>query len=224
MAEAYERNGVILAAAVGIVGMTFGVLAITAGLSAWQAQAMSLLVFTGASQFAAVGVIDGGGSAISAVGSALLLAARNGIYGLRMAQILPARFAARYASAQLVIDESTGMALAQDEPQHQRRAFFIVGFGVFVSWNIGTLIGTALGQAIGDPDVYGLDAAFPASLVALIAPHVAKAPGRVAALVGAGIALLAVPLTPAGLPVLLAVGGVAAGLLVARRQPRQADE
>jgi 4-azaleucine resistance transporter AzlC len=203
----HRRDSVVLAAAVGVFGITFGVLATTSGLTVAQASAMSLLVFTGASQFAAVGVIGAGGEPVSAVGSALLLAARNGAYALTLDRVLPSKTSARVVAAQLVIDESTGMALAQQSRSDQREAFWITGLGVFVFWNLGTILGAISGEAIGDPKTWGLDAAFPAGFMTFVIPHVRERPGLVAALVGGGIAVLAVPLVPAGAPVLLSVLG-----------------
>lgn len=203
---------IVLGIAVGIFGISFGVLAVAAGLTAAQACAMSLLVFTGASQFAAVGVIDAGGSTPAALGSALLLGARNAAYGLTMSKILRGRLPTKLLAAQLVIDESTAMSTAQPDPIDQRRAFWWAGASVFVFWNLGTLLGALGGDAIGDPERYGLDAAFPAGFVALVVPHLKSFEGRVAAAMGVAIALLLVPVAPAGLPVLAASVAVLVGL------------
>ncbi|MEM7095056.1 MAG: AzlC family ABC transporter permease [Actinomycetota bacterium] len=212
-----RRNSIALGIAVGLIGVPFGVLAATAGLSAPKAIAMSMLVFTGASQFAAVGVIDSGGSPLSAVGSAMLLAARNGLYGMRLSTLLRRAGWRRVPGAQFVIDESTAMSLAQEGEAQQYEAFWWTGAAVFVSWNLGTFLGVLLGDIVGDPEVYGLDAAFPASFVALLGPLVPDVPARVAAIVAAAIALVAVPFTPAGLPILLAAFAVVPGLLARRR-------
>lgn len=210
----YVRDGIVLGAAVGLFGVTFGVLATTAGLSVAQACAMSLLVFTGASQFAAVGVVGAGGSPASALASALLLASRNGIYGLALHRQLRGRLLRRLGAAHLVIDESTAMALGQTDPVDGERAFWVAGLSVFVFWNLGTLAGAMGGTALGDPETWGLDAAFPAGFIVLAAPHVRSVDGRVAAIAGAVIALVAVPLLPAGAPIVVASlgAGVALGL------------
>lgn len=210
----YVRDGIVLGAAVGLFGVTFGVLATTAGLSVAQACAMSLLVFTGASQFAAVGVVGAGGSPASALASALLLASRNGIYGLALHRHLRGRLLRRLGAAHLVIDESTAMALGQPDPVDGERAFWVAGLSVFVFWNLGTLAGAMGGTALGDPETWGLDAAFPAGFIVLAAPHVRSVDGRVAAIAGAVIALVAVPLLPAGAPIVVASlgAGVALGL------------
>jgi 4-azaleucine resistance transporter AzlC len=205
-------GSIVLGVAVGVFGVSFGVLAVAAGLSTAQACAMSLLVFTGASQFAAVGIIDTGGSTATALGSALLLGARNAAYGLTMSKILRGRLPTRLLAAQLVIDESTAMGTAQPEPDDQRRAFWWAGASVFVFWNLGTLLGALGGDAIGDPERFGLDAAFPAGFVALVVPHLRTLEGRVAAGMGVAIALILVPFAPAGLPVLAASAAVLLGL------------
>lgn len=216
----HRRDGLVLGAAVGIVGVTFGVLASTAGLSLLQSMAMSALVFTGASQFAAVGVIDSGGSPLSAVGSALLLAARNGLYGMRLAPLLRRLGWRRVPSSQFVIDETTALAIAQDDDEASYEAFWWTAISLYTFWNLGTIVGVQIGDVIGSPQTWGIDAVFPASFVALLGPHLASAPGRVAGLVGAAIAIVAVPLTPAGAPILLAALAVVPALLVSRRLAR----
>jgi 4-azaleucine resistance transporter AzlC len=213
-----RRDALAIGFGVGVFGLTFGVLAVSAGLSPLQAQAMSLLVFTGASQFAAVGVVDSGGTTAAALASALLLAARNGLYGLALSGTVKGGRLRRLLSAQLVIDESAAMASAQTDPERAQQAFYLTGLSVFVFWNLGTLIGAIGGNAIGDPETYGLDAAFPAGFVALMAPHLRKRPGLVAALVGGAVAIVAVPLLPAGAPILAASLGVIPAFVVLRRE------
>lgn len=208
----YVRDGIVLGAAVGLFGVTFGVLATTAGITVAQACLMSLLVFTGASQFAVVGVLGAGGSPASALASALLLASRNGIYGLALHQTLRGRLLRRLGAAHLVIDESTAMALGQSDPDDAEAAFWVAGLSVFVFWNLGTLAGALGGTALGDPEAWGLDAAFPAGFIVLAAPHVRSTDGRVAAVAGAVIALVAVPLLPAGSPIVLASLGAVVAL------------
>jgi 4-azaleucine resistance transporter AzlC len=218
-----RRDAWVLAAAVGVFGVSFGVLATTAGLSVAQACVMSLAVFTGASQFAAVGVLATGGSLASAFGSALLLAARNAAYGVALAPTFGAghRLGKRLLAAQLVIDESTAMATAQPGRRARQQAFWTTGIAVFVCWNIGTALGATAGDAIGDPEALGLDAAFPAGFVALAVPHLRTAAGRVAAVGGAAIALVLVPLAPAGVPIVAAAGAVLPGLLFLPRHRPQ---
>lgn len=211
------RDAAAIGLAVGVFGVAFGVFAVATGLSVAQAMAMSVLVFTGASQFAAVGVIDAGGTATAAVGSAVLLAARNGLYGLTLHRTVTGGPLRRLLGAQLVIDESAAMATAQADPDRARRAFWLTGLAVYVSWNAGTAVGALAGTAIGDPEALGLDAAFPAGFVALMAPHLRRRPGLVAALAGGAIAVVAIPLVPAGAPILLASLGVVPAYLVWQR-------
>lgn len=206
--------------AVGLYGISFGVLAVAAGLSTAQACVMSMLVFTGASQFAFVGVIAGGGGALAAMGPAVMLALRNAAYGLSVAPILPARLRDRAMLSQLVIDETTAMARAEDEPQQARRAFIATGISVWLCWNAGTLTGALLGGVLGDPRALGLDAMFPAAFLALLAPQLRRPGAPTAAVAGALIAVALVPFAPAGVPVIAALLGLVPGLLVARRAAR----
>jgi 4-azaleucine resistance transporter AzlC len=202
--------------AVGVYGVSFGVLAVASGLSPAQACVMSMLVFTGASQFAFVGVLAGGGSAIAAMGPAVMLAVRNAAYGLSLTSILPARLRDRAIAAHLVIDETTAMARAQSDPEAARQAFLATGVSVWVFWNAGTLAGALVGGGIGNPATYGLDAMFPAAFLALLAPQLRRPGAPVAAVAGALIALTLVPFAPAGVPVIAALAGVVPGVLVAR--------
>ena len=201
----------LLGVAVGIFAITFGVGAVAAGASVAQACAMSLLVFTGASQFSAVSVVAAGGSTWSALGGAMVLAARNGVYGLTMARRLDGSLGRRLVAAQLTLDETTVMATAQTDPRHQRVAFWVTGISLYVLWNLGTLIGALAGSAI-DPETYGLDAAFPAAYVAMVAPHLRRPEGRLAAAIAAVICLALVPVLPVGLPILCASLAVLVGL------------
>ncbi len=219
------RAGVLIGVAVGLVGVTFGVLARAADLSVAQACVMSLLVFTGASQFAVVGVISSGGSALAAFGAAVLLAARNTLYGPVVGNAVRGPLWSRLAQSQLVIDESAGLAAAQPDARSARRGFLAAGVGVYVCWNLGTLLGALGGDVLGDTDRWGLDAAFPACFLALLAPHVRTRPGRAAAVLAAAIAVAATPLVPVGVPILLAcLAIVPAGVLRARREPLERED
>jgi 4-azaleucine resistance transporter AzlC len=202
--------------AVGVYGISFGVLAVAAGLSPAQACVMSMLVFTGASQFAFVGVLAAGGGALAAMGPAVMLAVRNAAYGLSLAPILPRRLRDRALLAQLVIDESTAMARAHEDPGAARRAFLATGVSVWLCWNLGTFVGALLGGGLGDPRTLGLDAMFPAAFLALLAPQLRRPGAPVAAVAGAMIAVALLPWAPAGVPVVAALAGVVPGVLVAR--------
>ncbi len=203
--------------AVGVYGISFGVLAVAAGISPAKACVMSMLVFTGASQFAFVGVVAAGGGALAAISPAVMLAVRNAAYGLSLAPILPRRLRVRVLLAQFVIDESTAMARAEDDPAAARRAFLATGISVWVCWTVGTLTGALLGGGIGDPRTFGLDAMFPAAFMALLAPQLRRpgAPGAAAA--GGGIAVSLLPFTPAGVPIVAALAGMVPVVLFAKR-------
>jgi 4-azaleucine resistance transporter AzlC len=208
---------VTLGVAVGVFAIAFGVASVSAGASVAQTCVMSLLVFTGASQLSAVGVIGSGGSAASAFGGAALLAARNGVYGLAMAPHLKGRLPTRLLAAQLTIDESTAMAAAQEDEAHRRAAFWVTGGSVYVFWNAGTLVGALLGTAI-DPRTYGLDAAFPAAFMAMLWPMLQDRRSLMAAAIGAAVCLMLIPVAPVGVPILCASVGVLVGI------PRPAPE
>jgi 4-azaleucine resistance transporter AzlC len=200
-----------LALAVGVFGISFGVGAVSAGASVVQTCAMSLLVFTGASQFSAVSVIGAGGSTASALGGSLLLAARNGVYGLTLSRRLTGPLGQRLVAAQLTTDESTAMSAAQSEPDQQRAAFWITGVSLYLFWNLGTLLGAFAGSAI-DPEKFGLDAAFPAAYVAMLLPLLRDRRGRLAALLGGLICLVLIPFVPVGIPILCASLAVLVGV------------
>ena len=202
---------VTLGFAVGVFAISFGVTSVSAGASVAQTCVMSLLVFTGATQFSAVSVFAAGGSSASAFGGAALLAARNGAYGLAMAPHLKGRLGTRLIAAQLTIDESTAMAAAQDDEAHRAAAFWITGVSVYVFWNLGALIGALLGSAI-DPKVYGLDAAFPAAFVAMLWPRLRERRSAQAAAIGATVCIALIPFTPIGVPILCAAVGVLVGV------------
>ncbi len=205
-----RRRGVVrdalgVGVATGAYGLSFGAIGAAAGLSVAQVSATSVLMFTGASQFALVGVLAAGGAALPAVVSAVLLGARNTLYGLRLAGVLRLRGARRLVGAHLVIDESTAMTLAHDDdPRARRLAFWATGLAVFVLWNLATLAGALAGQALGDPADLGLDAAVPAAFLALLWPRLTDRTTRGVAVAAALVALLLVPVTPAGVPVMAA--------------------
>lgn len=208
-----------LGVATGVGGFSFGVVAVGAGLSVAQACVMSLLVFTGGSQFAVVGVIASGGAATTAISSALLIGARNAAYGFSVASLLPRPLVRRALASHLVIDESVAMARAQDDPRHARGAFYATGVAIFALWNLGTLAGALLGGEL-DPEQFGLDALFPAAFLALLAPLLRQPGAPALALAGALIAVVLIPLTPAGIPVLAASLAL---LLAVRGRPGHAE-
>ncbi|MFT3853626.1 MAG: AzlC family ABC transporter permease [Ilumatobacteraceae bacterium] len=201
-----------LGVAVGVFGISFGVGAVSAHATVLQACVISLLVFTGASQFSAISVLIAGGSYPSAIGGALVLGARNGVYGLAMASHMRGRLGTRLVAAQLTIDESTSMAMGQRDERMRRLAFWITGTAVFVFWNLGTLVGALAGRAV-DPEKFGLDAAFPAAYVAMVWPLLRQdRRARVAAAIGVTVCVALIPFTPIGVPILCAVLAVLVGI------------
>ena len=203
--RAVVRAGLVVGATTGLYGVAFGAIAASAGADALQALALSLLVFTGGSQFAAVGVLSGGGSSAAALGAAWLLGARNAFYGLRVARQLRLRsLPRRLLAAHWTIDESASMAMVQGDHRRARLAFWVTGGAVFVLWSSGTLVGALGAGSLGTPERYGLDAAAPAAFVALLAPQVRSRRSVGVLVASAALCLAAVPLTRPGAPVLVA--------------------
>ena len=200
------RDSLGVGVATGAYGVGFGAVSVAAGLSVAQTCALSLLVFTGASQFALVGVVASGGAPISGALTALLLGTRNTLYGLRLAPLLKLRGARRALGAHVLIDESTAMSVTRTSTEAARVGFFATGVSIFVLWNLATLAGAVAGNAIGDPRTYGLDAAVGAAFLALLWPRLDRPRNRLVALAAAVVALATVPIVPAGVPVLAAAG------------------
>ena len=192
--------------ATGLYGISFGALAVAAGLEIWQAQLLSILMFSGGSQFAFIGVVASGGLASlpAAIASAWLLGIRNGFYALQMKPLLGVLGWKTPIAAQFNIDETTGVATAQSNLADTRKGFWLTGVSVFVFWNLLTFAGALLGESIGDPSAYGLDAAAAAAFLGLLWPRL-RALQPIAVAVAAGvIAVVLSPVLPAGLPILIA--------------------
>jgi predicted branched-subunit amino acid permease len=217
------RTSLAIGVAVGAYGASFGAIGVTNGLSVAQTCALSVLAFTGGSQFAFVGVLAGGGSAIAGAASALLLGTRNSFYAVRMTALLKVRGGRRLVAAQLTIDESVAIATAQRDDRTARLAFWTTGTTVFVAWNLATLAGAVAGARLGDPRTFGLDAVAPAAFLAFLWPRLRGRDGRRAQQVAGAAALIAIATTlvlPPGLPVLLAAApAVWAGLRTVARSP-----
>ncbi len=220
--DPHERSAIIrdslgVAIATGTYGVSFGAVSVASGLSVAQTCALSFLVFTGASQFALVGVIAAGGAPLSGALTALLLGTRNTLYGLRLAPLLAWTGWRRVVGAHVLIDESTAMSVTRESTPAARLGFLTTGWCIFAFWNLATLVGAVAGSSIGDPRLYGLDAAVGAAFLALLWPRLHSRRNRVVAISAAAVALGFVPLTPAGLPVLAAAGvALVAGLLTGR--------
>lgn len=218
-ARSVRASAVGIGLATGAYALSFGAISVASGLTPLQTQALSLLMFTGASQFALVGVLGAGGGVVAAVLTAWMLGARNGIYGLTVASLLRPRGARTLAMAQFTIDETTAMTVAnEDDPRLSRAAFWWTGLSIYALWNLGTLLGALGASALSDPGLLGLDAAIPAGFMALLWPRLRDRQSWAIAGCGALLALLLIPVTRPGIPVLAsALVAVAAGLLIRER-------
>lgn len=200
---------VLLAAA--IVGVSFGAITVSVGLPFWLPLLLSVAVFAGAAQFAFVGILAAGGTPLAAAVAGLLINARHIPFGFAVADAVGTRTIHRVIGSHLMIDEAVAFAQAQDDPKQRRAVYWASGIGMFACWNLGVLAGAFGGTIISDTDALGLDAAFPAVLLALVLPSLSDRPARRAAVAGVVIALAAAPFVPAGLPVLLALTGLLVG-------------
>ena len=200
-----DRTALSVAFTVGLYGAAFGAAGVTAGFSILQTCLLSILLFSGASQFAVVGIMGAGGAAVSAIATATLLGFRNVLYGLQMAPILKVKGLKRILAAQITIDESTAVATLQENDADRRRGFYITGIGVYIFWNLFTFLGALGASAIGDPSVWGLDAAVPAAFCGLIWPRLKNKTHFVVSAVAIAWALLLTPITPAGIPIITTV-------------------
>lgn len=199
------RKGISVAIATGLYGISFGALSVASGLSLLETMLLSLLMFSGGSQFALIGVIAAGGTASAAIATAGVLGLRNTIYGITLRRLIPPSAKTFVPAAWVTIDESTAVALTGTTDQGRRVGFWVTGVGIFVAWNLFTFLGALLGDVLGDVRAYGLDAAAAAAFLALLWPRMRQ---RQAVAVGIGAAVLAtvlVPVLPAGLPVLAAL-------------------
>ena len=203
----------LVCAADALVGASFGAISVSGGLPSWLPVALSLLVFAGGAQFAAVGAVLAGGSAASGVVAGLVLNARLLPFGIAVADVLGTRWPGRLLGAHLVVDESVAFTIRQDDPHHRRAAFWVTGVSLFVVWNLAVLGGVLAGRCLRDTGAIGLDAAFPAVLLALVLPTFTERTRRPAVL-GAVLAVAATTVLPPGLPVLVSLLGLA---LVLRR-------
>jgi predicted branched-subunit amino acid permease len=200
------RQGIGVALATSAYGISFGALAVASGLDIWQTCVLSLLMFTGGSQFAFAGVVGAGGiaAAPAAIASASLLGVRNVAYGIRMSPVIGRGFWRRTAAAHFTIDESTAVALAQRSPHARTVGFWVTGIGIYVGWNLSTLAGALLGDVLGDPRAYGLDAAAAAAFLALLWPRLRHRQPIAVGIAAAVVATMLTPVLMPGLPVIVA--------------------
>jgi predicted branched-subunit amino acid permease len=203
------RDALGIGIASGAYALSFGAIATTAGLSLIQTVSLSVLMFTGASQLALVGVLGAGGSVWAGAATAALLGSRNALYGLRLSGLLNVRGVRRLVAAQFVIDETTAMAIAREDEDEARFAFWATGVALFTLWNLGTLIGALATHALSNPKVLGLDAAPPAAFLALLAPRLRSREPIAIALAAGVVALVFLPFVPAGIPLLIVAALVA---------------
>lgn len=196
------RMGVSIALATGLYGISFGALGVASGLTPLQTMCLSLLMFTGGSQFAYIGSIGAGGG--PAVLAASLMGLRNAVYGANMNALLRPPGWLKAPMAQVTIDESTATAVAQGDPDEQRRGFWTAGVGVYLTWNLFTALGAVLGNRLGDPRTYGLDGASVAAFIALLWPRLRNRDAVATAVLAALVTAIAVPTLPAGIPLIVA--------------------
>jgi len=209
---AATRSGVAVGIAVSLYGVSFGALAVAAGLDVWQVCALSLLMFTGGSQFALIGVLAAGTvpvpatTAWSAIAAATLLGTRNALYAIRTAPIVGPGWLKRLLAAHWTIDETAAVSTAQSAPAARRAGFWVTGAVIYVGWNVTTLLGALLGDLLGDVRAWGLDAAAAAAFLGLLWPRLKGLQPVAVAICAAVVAAVVVPWTPPGIPVLAAAG------------------
>lgn len=210
------RDIALVCLAVGVIGLSYGAIAVASGFPVWFPVVLGLLVVAASSEFLFIGIIAAGGSPVAAVLAGLLVNARHLPFGLAVPDVL-GRGAWRFLGTHLMNDETVVFALAQKDTTRGRAAYWACGLGIVVCWPAGAAIGGLAGTVIDDTGTFGLDAMFPAILLALILPALrGDRDKRRAALAGSAIALAAVPVLPAGLPVLLALAGLS--LITARKK------
>jgi 4-azaleucine resistance transporter AzlC len=208
------RKIAVMCLSVAVIGVSYGAVAVTSGFPLWVPVTTAVLVLAGSSEFLFVGIIAAGGSPVAAVLAGLLVNARHITYGLAVSDVVGSGWR-RLVGTHIMNDESVVLALAQGDPARRRAAYWLCGAGNLICWPAGALVGSLAGSALRNPDALGLDAMFPAAILALILPALKKPGSRYAAIAGAAIALATAPFLPPGLPELLALGGLA--LTVRRR-------
>jgi 4-azaleucine resistance transporter AzlC len=222
--EGLARDVALVCLADALVGVSFGAITVSSGLPVWLPMVLSVAVFAGAAQFMFVGLVASGGNPIAAAVTGLLVNVRHVPFGFAVGDLLGKGWARRVAGSHLMVDETVAFALLQRDPERRRAVYWACGISLFVCWNLGVMIGAFGGSVVNDTDAFGMDAAFPAVLLALVLPSLRDAATRRASLVGVVIALATAPFLPAGLPVLLALLGLGAGLTGRREgKPVQAE-
>jgi 4-azaleucine resistance transporter AzlC len=215
LARGTLRDIALACLAVWFIGLSYGAIAVASGFPLWVPAAQSVLVLAGASEFLFIGIVAAGGNPLAAAAAGLLVNARHVPYGLALPDIT-GRGWRRLLGSHVMNDESVVFALAQEDLPRKRAAYWACGLGVLLCWPAGAVLGALIGSVIGNTGAFGLDAMFPAVILALIMPALRDRVTLRAALAGAAIALAAAPFLPAGLPVLLAL---AALLTLRKRRP-----
>ena len=216
------RMALSVSVATGAYGVSFGALAVAAGLDVWQAMVLSLLMYTGGSQFAFVGALAGGG--LPATGAAMLVGLRNAVYVTQVNSWFHPRGPQRVLMAHITTDESTAVAAAQPDQRLRRLGFWVTGAGVFALWNAMTLVGALLGNLLGDPKAWGLDGAALAAFCGLLWPRLVARDAVATAIAAAAVTVVLVPVFPAGLPILAAVVVGGGATLLQRRRTARRDQ
>ncbi|WP_431710876.1 AzlC family ABC transporter permease [Glutamicibacter uratoxydans] len=218
------KMGASIAIATGLYGISFGALSIAAGLNFWQTVLLSAIMFTGGSQFAFIGVIAGGGTPGAAFTAASLLGVRNAVYGMQIKQTLRPSALQVPLMAHVTIDESTATSLSQSVPAERVRGFWTAGLGVFLLWNLFTVVGALLGESLGDPAAWGLDGAAVAAFLGLLWPRLKGMEPQLIAVAAAVVTAIAVPLTPAGIPILISAACAVVFAVASYRRGEPATE
>ena len=198
------KVGLSIAIATGLYGVSFGALSVASGLTIAQTSVLSLLLFSGGSQFAFIGVIGGGGTGIAAASASALLGVRNAVYGMQINALMHPRGWRRFVSAHVTIDESLATGTGQTDPVEQKRGFWVAGVGIFIFWNVMTLVGALAGDALGDPKQWGLDGAAVAAFLALLWPRLKSRDAAAIAIACAVATVIVIPFVPPGIPILVA--------------------
>jgi predicted branched-subunit amino acid permease len=220
--RAVIRQALSVALATSLYALSFGALGVASGLTIWQTCLLSLLLFSGGSQFALIGVLGGGGGVGAAIAASSLLGLRNALYGLQLAPTLLPKGLRRIPVAQLTIDESTAVSISQSTPALRRVGFWATGIGIYAGWNLMTFVGALAGNAIGDPRRFGLDAAASGAFMALLWPRLRAREPIAIAIVAAVVAAICVPIVPVGIPVIAAaLVAIVYGLV--RKRPTAAE-
>jgi len=221
-----RTQGIQVALAVSLYGFSFGALGVALGFSVWQTMVLSLMMFSGASQFAFIGIMAGGGlqAAGAAIAAAGMLGVRNGLYALRLSQVIGPGFLKRAVAAHLTVDESTAVAVAQTEVKAQRHGFWATAIVLYIGWNLTTLLGAMVGDQIGDIRAWGLDAMAAAAFLGLVWPRIQSFEPRAVALGAGVITIFLIPFAPAGVPILIvAIVAIAVALYRHRVDPHRPE-